>query len=289
MGDIVYTEEASGVLAGGTTGRVCRVAITESPAARGTGPGSDPGMSPIKSFPAAGGYGLVEDTGRPPAFSTKKAAKHFAAKCALDWLVDRGLMSPYSAPGGAGAAAAAAAGSAGVGTLKRASAPLCTIANAASPPAKRQSMARAAPPTPDGGGSGSDSAPEDAPPVTDGKATAGSSSPAVAAAAAPYRPATELVVGLCRDLNIPPPRYQLDPSAAGGTLDGFAAFEDYGDEELVALRAGSAVKGVAGREGARQAVAEKLLVLLRKIEADRDEQLRAAMEDSDGDTDGVAV
>lgn len=251
MGEIIYTEEASGVLSGGTPGRVCRVTIAESLSYE---------TDPIEAFPAAGGYGLDEDTGRAPVFSTKKVAKHFAAKCAVDWLVARGLMQPHGQGGGAG-------------TLKRL--PTLGTTNSMSPPAKRQSVAQAPPAATD--------STEDTP-VADSKATAdGGPTPAAASG----RPATELVVGLCKELNIPAPQYKLEISTVGAAniFDGSAAFDDYGDQELIALRDGSAVKGVAGRESARQAIAEKLLVLLRTIDAERDAQYKLLIGKIDVDTD----
>lgn len=270
MGDIVYTEEASSVLAGGTTGRVCRVTIAESLAAR-------PGSVPIESFPAAGGYGLAEDTGKPRIFPTKKAAKQFAAQCAVEWLVAKGLFLsdlPIGTVAGAG-----------VGTLKRPPASLggtTTTTHGASPPAKRQSIAQVPPAAPDG----SSSRIEDPRPVVESQATY-NNCPAPAPAAS-SRPATELVVGLCKDLNINPPRYRFSTSTtgAGNTFDVLAEFEDYGDKELEELRGDSAVKDVVGRERARQAVAENLLPLLRKIEAFRDAQLKSALDETDGDGDG---
>lgn len=97
--------------------------------------------------------------------------------------------------------------------------------------------------------------------------------------AATTRPATELADNLCKDLNIVAPSYVIEPSPQGGanTFDGFPEFDDYGDEELIALRKGALVEGVAEKEKTRQAVAEKLLVLLRGIKEGRDAQLRELM------------
>ncbi|KAJ4391592.1 hypothetical protein N0V93_005211 [Gnomoniopsis smithogilvyi] len=76
-----YVEEASGTLSDGVTGRISRVTIAES---------FDQRIGHIEHFPTMG-YGLNAD-GTEPRFPSKKAAKRFAAKCAVQWLAAQGLM-----------------------------------------------------------------------------------------------------------------------------------------------------------------------------------------------------
>lgn len=248
------------MLAGGTTGRICRVTIAESLAAKSPG-------GPIAAFPAKG-YGLVQDekTGacKAPTFPTKKAAKHFAAKCAVDWLVAQRLMPPYEAQNGgvmtlppvSVAAAAAAAPdhpktpeaevvvnpATGGASLKRPN-ECCTNNNynTNSPPCKKPST----PSTIDTASRKSNGGHE-----TD-------------------RPATERVVKLCTDLGFSPPRYHYVETSLD-VFDGYPHFDDYGDKELLSLKKDGAVKGVAGRENARQAMAAKLLKPLQTIWAERE-------------------
>lgn len=267
MKDPAYAGEISGVLPGGTTGRICRVTISQA---------LSHGAGPISSFPAAGGFGIDDATGSPPIFTTKKAAKQFAAKCAIDWLVAQGLMQPYaratngSAHLDSGAGADVDGDGDGDGaadTLKR---PLSLGSGitsvVSSQPAKRQSE------TQETLGGPSDSSEGDSPVSED----VGGEQSGVPASV----PATQLVPLLCKRLGIEAPEYKLEPSPSGVPVlfDGYAAFKDYGDDEIIALREGSVVEGVVGRPRAKLAVAEKLVDLLKHLLAKRDAQFRAILE-----------
>lgn len=95
-GQIEYTEEESGtILSGGTKGRICRVEL-DGMLFRGMAGGC--------LFPSVGaGFlprartkrekdGLMLDEETIPVFATKKMAKQYAAKCAVEWLIKRGRM-----------------------------------------------------------------------------------------------------------------------------------------------------------------------------------------------------
>lgn len=222
----------------------------------------------IAAFPAAG-YGLDSSSGKAPVFPTKKAAKQYAAKTAVDWLVAHGIMdprfssniatsSPPSPPSPPPQAAvpntqevaerpqAEAGGGADAATLKR---PTEGPGQGVSPPPKRQQQGSQAVATKETGDMESST------------------------------PATETVVRLCTELNLPAPKYRFFLSGAGANVfDSHAEFEDAGDNEVIALSQCAVVRGVSGKEAARQAVAAKLLKSLRAIEAERSAQLKLALE-----------
>lgn len=93
-----------------------------------------------QSFPNAA-RGCDPDTGLPPSFAKKQTAKHYAAKCAVEWLVTQGLM-PLKLAGEIPGAAALRAGAASSSktTSTTASRPLSISSNSSSPEAKRQKM-----------------------------------------------------------------------------------------------------------------------------------------------------
>lgn len=193
----------------------------------------------IEHFPAMN-YGLNND-GTEPRFTSKKEAKRFAAKCAVEWLVAQGLM-PSFLP-------LLAAASPPV-TLKRT---MESTPSTTPPPPKRQNGTN----TPAGGG-------------PDG------ASLLAASTNLPSPRVTELVETKCRELNIAFPKYSFT-ELESNTYNAKAAIDNYGDAELLALERWSMVEGVVGKDAAKNAVAAKLLEKLREIEAERDEQLQIVM------------
>lgn len=236
---VYHPESYPGTLPGGvTTAQVCRVTVAESP---------DFHASYVQSFPALG-YGLKPD-GSLPCFANKKAAKNFAASCAVNWLADQGLISlPSSLPPPSNpsqpavAVAVAVAASAATTSLKRSpQTPNFTI----SPPSKRRDVA--------------------VPSTTDDAVTITASDPKV----------FELVTKICSDLKFPMPKFITTASSAGPNMfDGRADITHYGDDDALAVVNISAVQGVVGNENTRKAVATKVLAKLRDIEAMREAQLQ---------------
>lgn len=193
---------------------------------------------PIEHFPAAG-YGLNDD-GSEQRFTSKKAAKSFAAKCAVEWLAAQGFMPSH-------------------------------LQAASSPPPKMQAPLPAAPTL--------KRAPQSTGSSTSTSNTTITPPPKRQATTAPMRPdsASEAaaVATLCHELNLPAPKYEIVETAPNsGVFDGRAQFEDYGDLDLLSLTEAGVVQGVGGKDATRQAVAAKLLERLREIEAVRDAQLQ---------------
>lgn len=234
--EIHWVEEASGVLAGGTPGRICRITIAESLAHP---------SGHIEHFPAAG-YGLHAD-GSEPRFPSKKEAKRFAAKCAVDWLGAQGLVpqgllplatsTPSPVPitpmqlAGHGRDSGSSSSSSVVvvpapapGTPSSSKRATQGSNNTISPPPKRQTTGEASVPVPVANGG---------------------------------PPATELVSNLCRELGITAPKYIISLSDLGGGLyNGRADFEHFGDKELLDLGNGSIVVAVLGKDNAKKRVDE---------------------------------
>ncbi|KAJ4420588.1 hypothetical protein N0V82_004256 [Gnomoniopsis sp. IMI 355080] len=222
-----WVEEESGSLPGGVTGRVCRVTIVDS---------FDGESGHIEHFPAMD-YGLNDD-GTEPRFTSKKDAKRFAAKCAVEWLVAQGLISSSHFQ---------TASSAPI-TLKRTI--QSTHSTTPSPPSKRQS----------------------------GTSTPGQEGASLTAASTNLRSprATELVAAKCQELKLPIPRYNL-VEIEPNIYQGRAQLDDYGDVELLSLANASFVESMVGKDATKNAVAAKVLEKLRDIDMARDEQLQSLM------------
>lgn len=237
LSGLQWIEEISGSLPGGVTGRICRVTIVESLAHE---------SGHIEYFPAID-YGLNVD-GSEPRFPSKKAAKHFAAKCAVEWLVAQGFMPfphLHQSISPSPTAHSKTAMLATPGNLKRAA----QGANSPTPPPPPKRLI-----------------------MTDPEGLDGTSEPATARPPSPPR-ATELVNALCHELGISSPKYDLVLTAPN-TYGGRALFDDYGDQELLSLADASVVKDIVGKDNTRQAIAAKVLEKLREIEAVRDAQLQ---------------
>ncbi|KAK8140348.1 hypothetical protein PG984_000414 [Apiospora sp. TS-2023a] len=86
-------------------------------------------------FPCAA-RGLDPDSGLPPSFARKQSAKHYAARCAVEWLVQQGLMPQRLAVEVPGAADLR------MGRVSSSSStrPLPVSSSPSSPEAKRQKM-----------------------------------------------------------------------------------------------------------------------------------------------------
>lgn len=245
------------MLAGGTIGRVCRVTITESLAHT---------SGRIEAFPAEG-YGLLPETGKAPIFPTKKAAKRFAAKCAVDWLVAQRFLPPYQDAQGVAVSEPVSipedvvSPPTGGASLKR---PSEGTNNTPSPPPKRSSTTAATTTT-----SNTVFQKRTSNPTIDTASSKAGEDDATLSA-------PELVANLCKYLGFPAPRYHCEQSSLG-VFDGYPEFQDYGDKELLSLKEDGAVKGVVGRGNARQAMAAKLLKPLRTIRAEREAQVKLAL------------
>lgn len=204
----------------------------------------------IEHFPAQG-YGLNDD-GSEPCFSTKKAAKHFAAKCAVEWLVAQGLMSPP------------------LGTSLPPSGTTSSFTTPQTHPAAAVQNPNKAVPLPG------------KPPQMMQVSSGFDGTSEMAAASPPLTRTTTLVADLCNDLDFPAPKYkvvELSPNVYGG----MAQFDDYGQSELIALNKASMVKGVIGKEATRQAIAAKVLEKLQEIEAGRDAQVQLLLDRLDAE------
>ncbi|KAK7989710.1 hypothetical protein PG989_010025 [Apiospora arundinis] len=94
-----------------------------------------------RPFPSTA-RGVDPDTGLPPSFGKKQSAKHYAAKCAVEWLVEQGLMPQKLAAEVPRAASlrAGTAPSSSSSTMVRPSSSLSASSNPSSPEAKRQKM-----------------------------------------------------------------------------------------------------------------------------------------------------
>lgn len=239
LGGLRWSEEAAGVLPGGVTGRVCRVSIVESLAHE---------SGHIDHFPAVG-YGLNDD-GSEPHFTSKKAAKHFAAKCAVEWLSTHGLIASHLYGPSLFLKPSSHLPIAPAPSLKRApqSTSSSTSSTSTPSPPKRQTM----------------TSPQGLDGTLDATTTLTLSSPA-----------TELVATLCCELNISAPKYVLVEIAPNSKVfNGRAIFDDYGDSEILSLAEASVVQGVEGKDAAKKAIAAKVLARLREIEVARDAQLQ---------------
>lgn len=199
----------------------------------------------IDHFPAEG-YGLNDD-GSERCFPTKKAAKHFAAKCAVEWLVAHGheLATPPPLNGPTPPFATPHTNPAAVQTTDS-TIPL---------PGKPQMMQVSS--------------------ECDGTSGA-------ATAITPFTRTTTLVADLCNDLNFPAPKYKMVEHTPG-VFSGMAQFDDYGHSELIALNKASLVRDIVGKEATRQAIAAKVLEKLQEIEAGRDAQLQLLMDRLNGE------
>ncbi|KAK8083642.1 hypothetical protein PG996_002423 [Apiospora saccharicola] len=87
-------------------------------------------------FPCAA-RGLDPDSGLPPSFARKQSAKHYAARCAVEWLVQQGLMPQKLAVEVPGAADLRMGRVSSSATTTR---PLPVSSSPSSPEAKRQKM-----------------------------------------------------------------------------------------------------------------------------------------------------
>ncbi|KAK8055441.1 hypothetical protein PG993_000668 [Apiospora rasikravindrae] len=98
-------------------------------------------------FPGAA-RGVDPATGLVPSFAKKQTAKHYAARCAVEWLVQQGLMPQRLAaevPGAAVLRGAGAGASPPATTITR---PLPMSSSPSSPEAKRQKMMASGPAEP---------------------------------------------------------------------------------------------------------------------------------------------
>lgn len=90
-------------------------------------------------------------------------------------------------------------------------------------------------------------------------------------------PATQRVHNLCQSMGLNPPRYELtvaDPRA-NFVFDGYPDFGDDSDSLPEGL---GRITGVAGRDNAKQEIAEKLLVHLREMHQKRAAELQLLSE-----------
>lgn len=203
----------------------------------------------VAAFPAER-YGLDPVSRAAPVFPTKKAAKQFAAKCALDWLADKGFQ--HAAPSIVTQAIHSPTASTPLPTptissQKRSVEDLNNFA--IPPPPKRKESVYPLVPCP----------------------RPGATTPEHQS----LLPITMLVSKLCDELGIPAPKYvfeedPLDTNAWNARPE----FEDYGDKDLRKLMADGVVRGVAGgKDKARRAVAQKLLISLQEIDAERSDEI----------------
>ncbi|KAK8050555.1 hypothetical protein PG994_012285 [Apiospora phragmitis] len=88
-----------------------------------------------QAFPCAA-RGVDAATGLAPSFAKKQTAKHYAARCAVEWLVQQGLMPPKLAAEVPGAAALRGAPPPMTTTTR----PLLVTSSPSSPEAKRQKL-----------------------------------------------------------------------------------------------------------------------------------------------------
>lgn len=185
----------------------------------------------IHSFPAAG-YGF-DTTGCCPAFAKKKDAKQYAAKYAIDWLIQQSLMPSNlrdvtflkQVP------SARALHDLQGQPEKR---PSEGTNGVLSPPPKRQTQ-------------GTNGAVD----VDDNSLSA-----------------TQRVHDLCQSMGLKPPRYELtlaDPRV-NYVFDGYPDFGDDADSFPEDL---GRITGVAGRDNAKQEIAEKVLPCLRDMHQNR--------------------
>lgn len=202
----------------------------------------------IESFPAEG-YGLNDD-GSEPCFPTKKAAKHFAAKCAVEWMVAQGLMSQHP-----------------VVSPPPANGPTSSFATPHTNPVAAQTT--------------NSTMPLSGKPQTMQASSGFDGTSEVATTIPPSTRATTLVADLCNDLGFPAPKYKVIEHTPN-VYSGMAQFDDPGHAELIALTQSSLVKGMKGKETTKQAIAAKVLEKLREIEAERNAQWQLLMDQLDG-------
>lgn len=259
-----YDEQESGtVLAGGSRGRICRVEVSDDgglrrrPQRGGATTTSGGGWV----FPSPGA-GLLSSTGDPalipgggtphiPVFSTKKMAKQYAAKCAVEFLIKHRYMP----------------GDIQLGVQRQVAADDANAEVAAG-----ATSAVGLVPFPEGG----TMAPEEADDDDDAEHTTESGG---RGGGGPR----DLVRTLCASLGFPAPRYLVTPLSFSSysrhiLYDGRVDFpNDAHDGELLALCEDAHLDGFAaeGPEAAKDAVAGRLLECLREIEAERAAQLAA--------------
>ncbi|KAK8088060.1 hypothetical protein PG997_003021 [Apiospora hydei] len=89
--------------------------------------------------------GVDPATGLVPSFTKKQTAKHYAARCAVEWLVQQGLMPQRLAAEVPGAAALRGAGAGASSPATTMTRPLPVSSSPSSPEAKRQKMTASEP------------------------------------------------------------------------------------------------------------------------------------------------
>lgn len=269
-----YDEQESGtVLAGGTRGRICRVEVSDDgglrlrrPQRGGTTTTTTGGGGWVFPSPGAGllssmgDPALVPGGGTPhiPVFSTKKKAKQYAARCAVEFLIKHrympadiqlGVQRQVAADDANAEVAAGATSAAGL-------VPFPEGGTMAPEEAGEDDDDDAEHTTESGGGGGGGGGPRD------------------------------LVRTLCASLGFPAPRYLVTPLSFSSYsrhtfFDGRADFpndvHDAHNGELLALCEHAHLNGFAAEEpeAVKDAVAGRLLERLREIEAERAAQLAA--------------
>lgn len=261
-----YDEKESGTaLAGGTPGRICRVEVSDDGGLwrRPLGGTTPSGGGWV--FPSPGA-GLLSSTGEPldpddssgtphiPVFLTKKMAKQYAAKCAVEFLIKHrympaniqlGIHQEVAAEDANADAEAAAGAASAVGLVPFPS-------------------GRTMPPEED-----------DASPTPSSQLRGGG----------PH--ARELVLTLCESLGFPAPRYLVTPLSSSSSSSSLALFNgrptfptfpnDAYHGELLALCEAARLDFFAaeGPEAVKDAMAGRLLERLREVEAKQAAQFAA--------------
>ncbi|KAJ0109252.1 rrna-processing protein efg1 [Diaporthe amygdali] len=188
----------------------------------------------IKRFPAAG-FGF-DETGCPP-FGKKKDAKQYAAKCAIDWLITQSLMPSNLQDVTSPKQQLPFPRPLPIQASQSAKRPNDGTNGVLSPPPKRKTKG------------------------TNGAVDVDDNS----------LPATQRVTTLCHSMKLRAPTYRLTNSdpRANYIFDGYPDFGEDSDEFPEDL---GKVTGVAGKDGARQEIAELVLEHLLVMHRERTEK-----------------
>lgn len=201
-------------------------------------------------FPPETTQGLVQ------SFARKKDAKQFAAKCAVQWLMDQKLMPS---------------------TVKDADIPKQQVTTVVSPPPKRQKVNATSPSSTPLTASANISAVESAQSATvsgQGQPSKGTRSrenrtPSPTSAG---KEAAKLVAELCTKLGVMPPTYKIELEQ-GEFGSGHAQFHDPVHPQEVPRVLGHVSGVYGGKKNVKEAIAEQILKELRLLEEKRDAML----------------
>lgn len=255
---------------------ICTVALAER----------DGGREP---FPGPAG-GLVDGSTVPPSFARKKDAKQYAARCAIEWLRAQGHLpddgsDAAAKPAPATASSSSVAPKAAQVIMAESDATSRSSSSSASMSMSTSAAAsRSGTPVSGAGGVGRKRS----------RGRAGQAQQQQQQQLNPFDQdtpsSTARVAELCKTLGIPPPTYKFETPApadtntttgAGGLLSGYAEFSGmYQAMFPQGLAHVSSVYG--GRAFVRERVAEALLPVLRKMEEDRLEDMRAVIKAAAG-------